>query len=195
VPRASANAIFVFPDESPSQHMARMGRHQDGLHDLLSSQYSQGISSRILLDSSRIFVAGFLVGRRFRDRASPALAAMRSGRAPFDRHEFRTLEYLTYQTSLPHPRTLPTPGAFNTREVMPPIHRRILHHLEASFNYLTRATSQSSPAPTEKKSSRTRSGFSAFHTMAVLTTNRMFVRTRKIGHALPPHWASRGIFH
>jgi poly(3-hydroxybutyrate) depolymerase len=183
---ASANAIFVFPDGIAYQQYGIGWDDTKTGYDLpFFDNMLKDLEAGYCIDSSRILVAGFSWGGDF----AIALACSRGDQiravaANSTDDEFKdTSNYLTYQ-NLPCPTHRHPPVRFQHAEegdaAYPPPDFATTSKL---FQYLNSCTAHSSPA---------RSNSAPGLCVSYNGCSSEYIECsfdRKIGHALPPHWA------
>ena len=188
---ASANAIFVFPDGIPyKQYGVGWDDTKDGYDLPFFDNMLKDIEGGFCIDPARIFVAGFSWGGDF----AIALACsrgdeLRAVAANSTDDEFKdTSNYLTYQ-NLPCPTRRHPPVRFQHAEEgdasYPPPDFATTSKLFQYFNACTGAAAPVQPTPG-------RSGERPDSCVSYKGCSSEYVECsfdRKIGHALPPHWA------
>jgi poly(3-hydroxybutyrate) depolymerase len=188
---ASAGAIFVFPDGIDYRQYGIGWDDSNAGYDLpFFDNMLKDLKAGYCIDSSRVFVAGFSWGGDF----VIALACNRGGQiravaANSASDEFKdTSNYMTYQ-NLPCPTRRHPPVRFQHAQdgddAFPPPDFATTSKL---FRYLNSCTGASASA----QSTPTRSGSRADSCVAFNGCSSEYIECsfdRKIGHALPPHWA------
>jgi poly(3-hydroxybutyrate) depolymerase len=183
---ASANAIFVFPDGIAYKQYGIGWDDTKAGYDLpFSDNMLKDLEAGYCIDSSRVFVAGFSWGGDFAITLACSRGdEIRAVAANSTDDEFKdTSNYLTYQ-NLPCPTRRHPPVRFQHAEEgdasYPPPDFATTSKL---FQYLNSCTAQSASA---------RSGARPDSCVSYNGCSSEYIECsfdRKIGHALPPHWA------